>query len=47
MDALTTEKIILSGKYQLVPVGPDMIAKMDALIVEINAISGNYAYSAP
>ena len=47
MDALTQEKIILSGKYQLIPMVPDMIAKMDALIVEINTISSNYAYSVP
>jgi len=46
MDALTQEKIILSGKYQLIPIAPDMIAKMDALIVEISTISSNYAYSA-
>ena len=47
MDALTQEKIILSGKYQLIPMVPDMIAKMDALIVEISTIPSNYAYSDP
>ncbi len=47
MDALSHEKIILSGKYQLIPMAPNMIAKMDALIVEINTISGNYTYSGP
>ena len=47
MDALTQEKTILSGKYQLIPMAPDMIAKMDALIVEINTISNRYAYSPP
>jgi hypothetical protein len=44
MDALMPERAILSGKYQLVPIMPDMIAKMDALIVEINMISNNYTY---
>ena len=47
MDALTLENKIISGKYELVPVGPDMIAKMDALIVEINTISQGYAHSGP
>lgn len=47
MDALTLENKIISGKYELVPVGPDMIAKMDALIVEINTISQSYAHSGP
>jgi hypothetical protein len=47
MDALTPEKIILSGKYQLIPIAQGMIAKMDALIVEINKISSNYTYSPP
>lgn len=47
MDALTHENNIISGKYELVPVGSDMIAKMDALIVEINTISKGYAHSGP
>lgn len=47
MDTLTLENNIISGKYELVPVGPDMIAKMDALIVEINTISQGYAHSGP
>jgi len=53
MDALTPERAILSGKYQLIPIAPDaiakldMIAKMDALIVEINMISSNCASSPP
>jgi len=53
MDALTPERTILSGKYQLIPIAPDaiakldMIAKMDALIVEINMISSNCASSPP
>jgi hypothetical protein len=45
MDTITPEKTILSGKYQLIPMAPDMIAKMDALIVEINMISNDYTYS--
>ena len=47
MDALTYENNIISGKYELVPVKSDMIAKMDALIVEINTISRGYAHSGP
>ena len=47
MDALTHENNIISGKYELVPVRPDMIAKMGALIVEINTISKCYAHSGP
>ena len=47
MDALTHENKIISGKYELVPVRPDMIAKMDALIVEINTISSSYPHSCP
>jgi hypothetical protein len=47
MDALSHENKIISGKYKLIPVKPDMIAKMDALIVEINTISSTYAYSGP
>jgi len=47
MDALSHENKIISGKYELIPVRPDMIAKMDALIVEINTISSFYAYSGP
>ena len=47
MDALTHENSIISGRYELVPIKSDMIAKMDALIVEINTISQGYAYSGP
>jgi hypothetical protein len=47
MDALTHENKIISGKYALVPVKSDMIAKMDALIVEINTISKGYADLGP
>lgn len=39
MDALRTENIISSGRYRLVPLCNDMIAKMDALIVEIDVVS--------
>ncbi len=45
MDAITPKNKILSGKYQLVPMTPNMIAKMDAIIVEINSISDRYTYS--
>ncbi|MBL0702193.1 MAG: hypothetical protein JJV91_01795 [Desulfosarcina sp.] len=47
MDALTHENKIISGKYELIPIGSDIIAKMDALIVEINTISQGYAHSGP
>jgi len=47
MDALTRGNNIISGRYELVPVTSDMIAKMDALIVEINTISQDYAHSGP
>lgn len=44
MDALTHENKIISGRYELVPVKSNIIAKMDALIVEINTISQGYAH---
>ena len=47
MDALRHENKIISGKYELIPIGSDVIAKMDALIVEINTISQGYAHSGP
>lgn len=40
MDASGAKNIISSGRYQLVPLSGDMIAKMDAIIVEIGVISG-------
>jgi hypothetical protein len=39
MDALRAENIITSGRYRLVPLCSDRIAKMDALIVEIDVVS--------
>jgi hypothetical protein len=39
MDASGSKSAISSGRYQLVPLSGDMIAKMDALIVEINVVS--------
>jgi hypothetical protein len=39
MDALMRQNDIISGRYKLVPVGTQLIAKMDAIIVEIIAIS--------
>lgn len=47
MEAITFENRIITGRYELVPVVPGMIAKMDALIVEIHTISKCYAYSGP
>ena len=44
MDALQAENAIIPGRYRLVPVCNGVIAKMDALIVEIGVISkGFYA----
>jgi hypothetical protein len=39
MDALIRQNDIISGRYKLVPVGSQVIANMDAIIVEITAIS--------
>ena len=45
LDALTHKNTIISGRYELVPIKSDMIAKLDALIVEINTISQGYVHS--
>ena len=47
MDALSQKSTVISGKYMLIPTDSDMIAKMDAIIVEINTISNSYTYSGP
>ena len=39
MDAIGPETAAFSGRYRLIPLAGQMIAKMDALIVEITAIS--------
>ena len=39
MDAPTPQKVIPFGRYRLVPLATDMIAKMDALVVEIGVVS--------
>ena len=39
MDAIGPESAAFSGRYRLIPLAGQMIAKMDALIVEISAIS--------
>jgi len=39
MDALSTQNIIPFGRYRLVPLATDLIAKMDSLIVEIGVVS--------
>lgn len=44
MDALSQKNTTISGKYMLVPAASGTIAKMDAIIVEINTISDSYAY---
>jgi hypothetical protein len=38
MDALSDKKHLLSGRYRLIPLSGEKIAKMDALIVEIELI---------
>jgi len=38
-DALTS---IISGTYQLIPVVPGVIAKMDALLVQLSLVSSSY-----
>jgi hypothetical protein len=43
MDAINGVSAKISGKYQLIPVSSPGIAKMDALIVEISAISPHFA----
>ncbi len=42
MDVSNTQDGINPGRYQLVPVIGDLIANMDASIVEINVIRGGY-----
>jgi hypothetical protein len=39
MDELKEETLILSGRYRLVPLCKEGIAKMDELIVELGVIS--------
>lgn len=39
MDALTPRNIVSSGRYLLIPVARDVIAKMDELLVEIGVVS--------
>jgi hypothetical protein len=39
MDELRLENLVIPGRYRLVPLGNQMIAKMDELIVEIGVIS--------
>jgi hypothetical protein len=41
MDAQKAEMPIITGRYRLVPVCKGIVAKMDALEVEIRTISGN------
>jgi len=40
MDSLSPQNIIPFGRYRLVPLEADLIAKMDSLIVEIGVVSG-------
>jgi hypothetical protein len=39
MDVLMRQNDMISGRYKLVPLDAQLIAKMDAIIVEITAIS--------
>jgi hypothetical protein len=43
MDALNGVSAKISGKYRLIPISSPGVAKMDALIVEINSISPDFA----
>lgn len=43
MDALKSNKPVISGKYKLIPVSEQTIAKMDVIIVEINEITKSYS----
>jgi len=47
MDALTPRNIIPFGRYRLVPLATDGIAKMDALVVEIGVVSSGCASGSP
>lgn len=40
IDALSPQNVIPFGRYRLVPLAVDLIAKMDALVVEIGVVSG-------
>lgn len=44
MDAIKGKNNTLSGRYKLVPIAGKMIAKMDALIVEIDVIKDGYKF---
>ena len=45
MDASKAQKPIISGMYELIPVKRQNLAKMDALIVEINEITEGYSWA--
>jgi len=47
MDALTPRNIIPFGRYRLVPLANDGIAKMDALVVEIGVVSSGSVCGSP
>jgi hypothetical protein len=47
MDALSLKSNMISGRYMLVPLEPHVIAKMDAIIVEISTISEGYPHLGP
>jgi len=40
IDALSPQNVIPFGRYRLVPLATNMIAKMDSLVVEIGVVSG-------
>ncbi len=47
MDAIGPAEGTLSGLYRLVPVQRELIANMDAIIVEIRAVPGTYGGTGP
>lgn len=47
MDALMHQNDMISGVYRLVPLESQLVAKMDAIIVEINTITEPYPNLGP
>jgi len=47
MDSILPTKGVLSGLYRLVPVQRELIANMDAIIVEIRSVPVTYAVAGP
>jgi hypothetical protein len=39
MAALTKESVIIPGRYTLIPLDPDLVAKTDVINVEIRVVA--------